>query len=146
MNDHASIALEKFSSGYNCAQAVLYAYCDELGVGRDTALRLACGFGGGMARRQETCGAVSGGVLAIGLKHGRGEGQERAVTDETYAKVRELISRFQAAHGSHVCKVLLEGCDLTTPEGQARFKETGLMDRTCKPCVATVVAALEDLL
>jgi C_GCAxxG_C_C family probable redox protein len=146
MNDHAAIALEKFSSGYNCAQAVLYAFCDELGIARDTALRMACGFGGGMARRQETCGAISGGVLAIGLKHGRGEGQERAVTDETYVKVRELMCRFQAAHGTHLCRSLLDGCDLMTPEGQKQFKEADLMNRTCKRCVTTVVEALEVLL
>ena len=146
MPTHQDSALDKFASGYNCAQAVLFAFAPELGVDPDTALRLACGFGGGIARRQEVCGAVSGGVLAIGLKHGRGEGQDKALTADTYARVRELLSSFETVHGTHVCRELLGGCDLATPEGQQQFHGSDLPTRICQPCVKTVVAALERLL
>ena len=84
MKTRNDIALEKFLAGYNCAQAVLFSFCDDLGFDKDAALRLACGFGAGMARKQEVCGAVTGGILAIGLKHGRGEGQNRTPTEATY--------------------------------------------------------------
>lgn len=77
MKTRSDIALQKSLAGYNCAQAVLFSFCDDLGFDQDTALRLACGFGAGMARKQEVCGAVAGGILAIGFKHGRGEGQGR---------------------------------------------------------------------
>ena len=99
-----------------------------------------------MARKQEVCGAVSGGILAIGLKHGRGEGQDRTPTEATYAKVRELMSRFESKHGSCICRTLLNECDLNTPEGQQFFKENDLMNTTCKGCVKTVVEALEEIL
>ena len=146
MKTRTDLALEKFLAGYNCAQAVLFSFCEELGFDRDAGLRLACGFGAGMARKQEVCGAISGGILAIGLKHGRGEGQDRAPTEATYAKVRELMSRFESKHGTCICRSLLEGCDLNTPEGQRFFKENDLLNSTCKGCVKIVVETVEDIL
>ena len=138
--------MKKFLAGYNCAQAVLYAFCDELCFDQDTALKLACGFGAGMARRQEVCGAIAGGIITIGLKHGRGEGQDRTPTEETYRKVRELLSQFESKHGSCLCRALLKGCDLNTPEGQRYYKENDLLNQTCKSCVQTVVETLEHIL
>jgi len=146
MSQRSDVAVEKFLAGYNCAQAVLYSFCDDLHFDKDTALRLACGFGGGLARRQEVCGAVTGGIIAIGLKHGRGEGQDKAVTEGTYRQVRELMSGFEAKHGTCICRTLLNGCDLSTPEGQRQFKESDLLNKTCKGCVQTVVEILEATL
>ena len=60
MKNHAAIAEEKFGGGYNCAQSVLFSFCEELGLDADTALKIACGFGAGMGRKGEVCGAVSG--------------------------------------------------------------------------------------
>ena len=51
-------AVKFFKDGYNCSQAVLAVYCDELGVDFDTALKLSSSFGGGMGRLREVCGAV----------------------------------------------------------------------------------------
>ena len=137
MKTKTDLAVEKFLAGYNCAQSVLYAFCDDLGLDKDTALKLACGFGAGMARKQEVCGAVTGGILAIGLKHGRGEGQDRVPTEETYQKVRELMSRFETAHESCICRA---------PNGQQHFKENDLLNKTCKGCVKSVVQTLEEIL
>ena len=133
-------------AGYNCAQAVFFSFCEELGLDQNTALKLACGFGAGMARAQEVCGAVSGGILVLGLKHGRGEGQEKPATEETYRRVRELMARFAAKHGSCLCKELLEGRDLNTPEGQRAFQENDCLHKTCIACVRTVVEAVEELI
>ena len=146
MKTKSDIAVEKFMAGYNCAQAVLYSFSDDLRLNKNTALRLACGFGSGMARRQEVCGAIAGGIITIGLKHGRGEKQDRTPTEETYRKVRELMSRFESKHGTCLCRTLLNGCDLNTPEGQRYFKENDLHNKTCKCCVQTVVETLEDIL
>jgi C_GCAxxG_C_C family probable redox protein len=84
MKTKSEAALEKFFSGYNCAQSVLFAFCGDLDLDKDLALRMASGFGGGMGGRQEVCGAVSGGVIAIGLKHGRGEGQDKQKADGAF--------------------------------------------------------------
>jgi C_GCAxxG_C_C family probable redox protein len=146
MSTRSDVAIDKFSENYNCAQAVLYAFCDDLRLDKDLALRMACGFGAGMARRQEVCGAISGGILAIGLRHGRGEGQERTVTEETYGRVRELMSRFESRHGTCLCRGLLNGCDISTPEGRQHFNDHDLLNRTCKGCVRTVVETVDELI
>ena len=72
MSNRTNIAVDKFLSGYNCAQSVLYAFREEIGLGDDMALKIACGLGAGMGRKQEVCGAVTGGILVLGLRHGRG--------------------------------------------------------------------------
>jgi len=140
------IAEEKFLAGYSCSQAVFYAFCDELQFDKNLALKLACGFGAGMARKQEICGAVSGGILVIGIKHGRGEGEDKMQGEAAYRKVRELMSRFESAHGSCLCRALLNGCDLNTAAGQQAFKDNCLLHKTCAPCVRSAVQALEEIL
>jgi C_GCAxxG_C_C family probable redox protein len=145
MSARSDVAVEKLLSGYNCAQSVLYAFCDDLGLDKDAAMKMACGFGGGMGRAQEVCGAISGGVFALGVKHGRGEGQDKSATDETYLKVRELLAQFAAERGSTICRTLL-GCDLNTPEGHDFFQQNDLRNRTCKRCVETAVEAVDKIL
>ena len=81
-----------FVSGYNCAQGVIWSFCDDIGLEADTALRIACGFGGGVAKRQEVCGAVTGGIMVLGMMLGEGDQQDRSATEETYAKSAEFIS------------------------------------------------------
>jgi len=142
MKTKSEAAMEKFMAGYNCAQAVLYAYGPGLGLDGEMSLKVATGLGAGMARRGEVCGAVTGGILALGLKYGRGARQDRSATEETYRKTQELMARFEARHGSCLCRVLLEGCDLRTAEGQQFFKEHDLLHKTCVGCVQSVVECL----
>jgi hypothetical protein len=85
-------------------------------------------------------------IFERALWHGRGEGEDRAAAEETYRKVRELMARFEARHGSCICRTLLGGCDLGTTEGQRIFKERDLLNRACAPAVRTVVEALEEML
>jgi C_GCAxxG_C_C family probable redox protein len=142
---NSEIAVNKFKSGYNCAQSVFFSFAGNLQIPADTALRLATGFGGGMGRKQEVCGAISGGILVIGLLYGRGENDERPQQDITYAKVRELMDKFKAKHGNVICKSLLDGCELLTPEGQTRFKSEGMTDR-CREYVGSAVEILEEMI
>ena len=146
MKTRSDIAVAKFLSGYNCTQAVLFSFCDDLGFNKDQALRLACGLGAGMGRKQEVCGAVTGGIITLGLKHGRGEAQDKTLTETTYAKVRELMDQFESKHGTCNCRALLKGCDLNTPEGQRHFKENDLLNTTCTGCVRTVVETVEAII
>ena len=139
------VAVVKFLDGYNCAQAVLYSFCDDLKLDKDMALRLACGFGAGMGRKEEVCGAVSGGIMALGMKYGRGENEEQSLTEQTYQKARKLMERFAEKHGSYICRILLGGCELTDLEGQKEFKEKDLYNRVCKQCVASVVQIVEEI-
>ena len=142
MKTKSEAAMEKFLAGYNCAQSILYAYGPDLGLDGETALKVATGLGAGMGRRGEVCGALTGGILVLGLKYGRGGQQDRSATEDTYQKTLELLARFERRHGSCSCRVLLDGCDLQTAEGQQFFKEHDLLHKTCVGCVQSVA---EDL-
>jgi len=146
MKDKSEIAIDKFLSGYNCAQSVLYSYCDDLQFDKNTALKLACGFGAGMGRKEEVCGAVTGGIIVIGLKYGRGIADDRISTEQSYKLTRELMNRFEQKHGSYLCLKLLNNCNLLTEEGQKYFKDNHLLKKTCKECVRSVVQILKDIL
>lgn len=145
MKTRSELADEKFVEGYNCAQSVLFSFCKDFGLEAEIALKLSCGFGGGMGRMGEVCGAVSGGILVLGLKLGRGEKDGRLQTDIAYARIREFMNRFSAKHGSCHCRELLAGCDLATPEGQAYFKDNECFNLICRPCVRDAVAIIEEI-
>jgi C_GCAxxG_C_C family probable redox protein len=146
MENRTEIAVSKFSEGYNCAQSVFYSFCDALRFDKNAALKMACGFGAGMGRKGEVCGAVSGGIMVIGAKYGRGETDGQTAKELTYKKTRELMDRFEKKHGTFICRRLLHGCELTTEEGQKRFKENKLSDTICNPCVRSVVEILDDII
>jgi len=129
-------ATETFLSGYNCAQAVLHSLSPSLGFDCDSALRIACGFGAGFGRQQEVCGAVSGGVMAIGLRYGRGEAEDKSRSEDCYQRTRQFLSAFKQRHGSIHCRELI-GCDLLTAEGQQAFRDRNLLRETCARCVKT---------
>lgn len=146
MSKRENIATERFLSGYNCAQSILYAFREEGDLTEETALKIACGFGAGMARKEEVCGAITGGILVLGLRYGRGGNEDRSAMELTYLKTRELMDLFSKKHGTYICRNLLDGCDLTTEEGQKHFKENELLKMTCTPCVQSVVEILECIL
>jgi C_GCAxxG_C_C family probable redox protein len=139
-------AVSKFLEGYNCAQSVFYSFCDDLRFEKNNALKIACGFGAGMGRKEEVCGAVSGGILVISAKYGRIEKDDRPAQEMTYKKTRELMDNFAKKHGTYICRQLLNGCELTTEEGQTSFKENDMLNKTCVPCVRSVVEILEDIM
>jgi C_GCAxxG_C_C family probable redox protein len=134
----------KFAEGYNCAQSVFHAFHEELQVEADMALKLACAFGAGMGRNGEVCGAVTGGLLVLGARYGRGEQEDRTVTDAVYARTRDFMNRFAQRHGSCLCRQLLNGCDLTTEAGRTAFAQGDLVNKVCKPCVRSAVELLEQ--
>ena len=112
----------------------------------ETALKISCGLGAGMGRKAEVCGAVTAGIIVIGSKYGRGEHDGRAAQEETYAKTRELMEQFAGRHGTFICRKLLNGCELTTAEGQKQFKENDFLNKICKPCVQSVIEILESIM
>jgi len=109
------------------------------------ALKIACGLGAGMARKGEVCGAVTGGILVLGLRHGRGEKDEKTAMELTYSKTRELMDLFAARRGTVICRQLLNGCELTTEEGQRQFKDSDLLHKVCNRCVLSVAEILEEI-
>ncbi|MBU4268034.1 MAG: C-GCAxxG-C-C family protein [Acidobacteria bacterium] len=146
MKSKSEEAVDMMTADYNCAQSVLSVFCEDLNLDKDAALKLTTGFGAGMARRQEVCGAVSGGIMAIGLKFGRGLADEKAVAENTYLLVGEFMKRFSDKYGSCLCRVLLDGCDLMSESGRIFYKENDLSGKICRPCVADAVGFLEDII
>ena len=107
-------AVAYFKEGLSCSQAIMAAYGPTVGLDRDTAIKIASGFGGGMGRMAETCGVVTGAFMVLGLKHGAATA-DREAKEAIYALVREFAARFKAIHGSIVCRDLL-GCDSRRPK------------------------------
>ena len=118
----------KFFDGYNCAQSVLAAYAADFGIDKDTALSMAVGFGAGIGRLQETCGAVSGAVMVLGLSSSFKEKDGREKINNVYARVHRFVDEFCGEMGTAKCRDLLN-CDLSTEEGQKFFKENNLKDK-----------------
>jgi C_GCAxxG_C_C family probable redox protein len=139
-------AVSKMIEGYNCAQSVLFSFCDDLQVEKNSALKLVCGLGAGMGRKAEVCGAVTGGIVVIGAKFGRGEKDNRTATELTYRRTRDLMDKFAEKHGTYICRKLLHDCDLATEKGQKYFKENDLLNKVCVPCVQSVVEFLEHII
>ena len=143
--NRSEMAVNKFKEGYNCAQSVLFCYADDLNISQDHALRIATGFGAGMGRKQEVCGAISGGILVLNHVYGRGENEDKQKQDLTYSKVRELIDEFEKKYGTVNCKKLLDGCELLTPEGQEQFSKKSLIE-DCYEYVEYTVTLLDELI
>lgn len=140
MIDHGSLAAEYFLKGYNCCQSVLCAFGDVTGLPEDMALRLASGFGGGMGRLRRTCGALNASVMVLSLLKGS-TSTDPDVRGEDYARVRDLVARFEALYGSSECAVLIGRMVEASARPQDR-DETYLKTR---PCLKIVRAAAELL-
>ena len=106
--DHGMKAAELFLGGYNCAQAVVVAYCDLPGLDESFAAKLASSFGGGMGRMREVCGAVSGMLMVAGLLYGYETPGDDVSKKAHYALVQELAGKFRAEAGSIVCREILK--------------------------------------
>ena len=105
MTGHAALARANFETGCNCAQAVLCAYPELLP--RETAMKLGASLGGGIGRLREVCGAVSGMLMALGLKYGYADPKDRAGKTAQYELVRALADEFKKENGSIICRELL---------------------------------------
>jgi C_GCAxxG_C_C family probable redox protein len=134
--------LNMVESRMNCAQSVLTAFSDELGLDKANALKLARGFGGGMGRSGKTCGAVTGAYMVIGLAESK---TAREGVEAVYARVREFNKLFIGFHGSTSCTELLN-CDLSDADELARARSEGLFAGVCPCFVKDAVEILEKML
>ena len=136
MNDIAKQAADAYCSGLYCSQAVFSTFCERYGLGREMAQRIAFGLNSGL-RCAEVCGAVSGAVLVIGLKHGD-------VKETGNAKTLEFMHQFKEKHKSVLCRDLL-GCDIATPDGREKAVEQSLFSTRCVDLVRNAAQLLVDL-
>jgi len=134
-----------FEEGFSCAQAVLATYGPQFGLDRETALRVAGAFGGGMARMGQTCGAVTGALMVIGLRHGKTQAQDEETKETCYSLVKEFMDQFEARNGSITCKELL-GYDVSVPDERTLAKEQGLFDSLCPRFVQAAAEIIEQMI
>ncbi|MGB8951313.1 MAG: C-GCAxxG-C-C family protein [Candidatus Aminicenantales bacterium] len=131
--------------GFSCSQAVFSTYSGRFGLDRETSLRLSQPFGGGMAHLGETCGAVTGAFLLIGLKYGRTRAEDIEARERTYGLMHTFILKFKSIHGSIQCKCLL-GLDISTPAGINQAQEKNLFKTLCPNFVRTSAEIIEEIL
>jgi C_GCAxxG_C_C family probable redox protein len=127
-----------FQEGYNCAQAVLLAFGDVTGLPDATAAKLASGFGGGIGRMREVCGAVSGAVMAMSLARGYDDPKASDAKAAHYKLVQAFAAKFKEENGSIICRELLQ--DVPTTPGTAPEARTEAFYRK-RPCAELVVIA-----
>ncbi|MGA2368464.1 MAG: C-GCAxxG-C-C family protein [Dehalococcoidia bacterium] len=138
-------ALATFKSRFNCSQAVLSSFCEELGFDMQTALKVAAGFGGGIGRSGQTCGAVTGAIMVIGLKKGMSLPDPLKANEITYGLSAEFLKRFRESHGSTLCHDLL-GCDISNNEALMEAREKRLFQTVCPKLVQDAVRMVGDML
>ncbi|MCI7768324.1 MAG: C-GCAxxG-C-C family protein [Oscillospiraceae bacterium] len=146
MSERGDKAKELFEQGYNCSQAVLLAFSDITGLDEKISAMLSSGFGGGMGRMREVCGAVSGMFMAAGTVSGYSDPKDFDEKKRTYAMIQQLADSFKKRNGSIICKELL---GLEKPEGTyipEKRSEEYYKKRPCPELVKNAAEILEEYL
>lgn len=143
---HSDKAKELFKQGYNCSQAVLGAFAEELGLPFETAMKISSSFGGGMGRMREVCGAVSGMFMAAGMMFGASDNSNPSAKGELYKKIQELAKRFKDMNGSIICRELLEGVETSTSPKPSERTEAYYKKRPCVELVGDACDIFEQYL
>jgi C_GCAxxG_C_C family probable redox protein len=139
-------SIEYFRNKFNCSQSVFTVFGTDHGLPEDDCLKVSCAFGGGMGRQQYTCGAVTGALMAIGLKYGKALNDTEEKKQLTYSKTRDFFAEFIKLHGSTNCRELLNGLDLNNPEDHEKIIEQKLFDVLCEKFITDSVTIVEEIM
>lgn len=135
-------AVKLFTDGYNCAQAVLGAFAEDVGITDSQAFKLSAPFGGGVGRQREICGACSGMLMAFGLLFGYDNAEAGEKKKKLYEQTRAFCDRFAEYNGSIICRDILKTKEVGgTPEPRT---EKYYNERPCVRCVRTATEILEE--
>jgi len=136
-------AVKRFLEGYNCAQSVLSTMFEHWNGENELIPKIATAFGGGIGRCGSICGALTGGVMAIGIKYGTHEPfLEKRL--KAYELAQKLYKRFERQHGSVLCRELI-GYDLSNPEELEKARESKVFEEKCVNFVRKAVETLVEL-
>ena len=149
MSEKSESAIALFlDDRFSCAQSVLAVFCEDYGLDKVTALKVASGLGGGV-RCGELCGAVSGAAQVIGLKYGQFVAGDLETKNICYEKTREFALKFKEIHGSMVCRELLDGNDIhfmwTSTDEKVKKMGLDFHVEVCAKLVESAVKILEEL-
>ncbi|MDH3348329.1 MAG: C-GCAxxG-C-C family protein [Desulfobulbaceae bacterium] len=140
--NRTQIADKYFMKGYSCSQAVLAAFAEDLGLDVDICFKVAAGFGSGMGGLADTCGALTGAFIVVGMHYGG----EPAQKHKTYDMVRKVAAKFRERNKGQIhCRDLL-GVDLSTDEGMRSAKKNKLFRTACREFVRDAVDILDEVI
>lgn len=98
-----------------------------------------------MARTGETCGAVTGALMVIGLHYAKTRKDDDDSRERAYALAQEFMDAFRERNQSLLCRDIL-GVDVSTPEGMRSVRERDLFRTVCPKFVRDAAEILEALL
>ena len=125
MTERAERAQSLHNKGYNCAQAVVCAYCDLFGLDEETAYKMAEGFGLGMGM-MDTCGALSAAFMLAGMQGSKGTEHPGETKAQTYKTTKMLAAAFREKNGTYLCRELKGIAD-----GKMRRSFPGCIEDAC---------------
>ncbi len=144
--DKATQARNYFEQGYNCAQSVVAAFAQEMGMDEKTALRLSSSFGGGMGGLRETCGAVSGMFMVLGLLKGYDMPDDPEAKKAHYQRIQALAQEMTAAYGTINCRELLASHGVEAKAQPSLRNEAYYQKRPCARYVEACARMVEEAL
>lgn len=137
-------SLGHFTCGNSCAQSILMTFGKEYFKNTDDAARLASGFEAGLAFRGEVCGAVSGGMMVIGLKYGHSGPADELAKERLYKLTNKFLADFESECGSTSCNKLLN-VDISTQEGINEAISNNSFGTICPNAIKTSSQILEKI-
>jgi len=136
-------AATRFLEGYNCAQSVLLTMFEHWNGENELIPKIATAFGGGIGRCGSVCGALTGGVMALGIKYGTNEPSlEKRL--KAYELAQKFYKRFEKQHGSVLCRELIR-YDLSVPEELEEARKARIFEEKCVNFVRKAVETLIEL-
>ncbi|MBI9070872.1 MAG: C_GCAxxG_C_C family protein [Melioribacteraceae bacterium] len=139
-------AKNMFMEGYSCSQAVYTPFAVDLGIDKETALKISSSFGGGIAGSGKTCGAVTGAILAIGLKYGNTDPDNTEAKQICYDKGNLFLEKFKELNNSKTECNDLVGYKRNDISEHNKAKELGLYKTICPNLVTDAANILEEIL
>ena len=144
--DKQTTATNFFRGQFNCSQSVLATFGPEGGLSEDESLRIATAFGAGMGRQQHICGAITGALMVLGLKYGKGLNDPEERKKYTYQLTKEFFDEFKRLNGSENCLELLDGLDMNNPVDNKKIVERNYFEIRCEKYVSDAVNILSKMI
>ena len=141
---NADKAAAIFKEGFSCSMAVLATYCEQFGLDKNLAYKVSSGFGGGM-HLDQTCGAVTGAFMVLGLKFGRTRADDIEAKMKVAKLTNEFAKKFKVRHNSIRCTDLI-GCNISTLQGFEEAKKKDLFKQLCPKYVVSAAEILDEML
>ena len=127
-----------------CSETCLMALAKCQGIETPLIPRIATGFGAGIGRSGETCGAVTGAVMGLGIRYGRDK-VEPIKDRRPYWYATELLKRFKEEHGGLDCPALLE-LDIAKPEDYEEYTRRNLWTNRCTRYILSATGIACDII